>query len=59
MDKLTQHLEGKLESTSDRILISDKLNDMYQVLNPDMSAREVYQEVKKFEKPVAIGKIDG
>ncbi|WP_104578910.1 hypothetical protein [Helicobacter felis] len=59
MDKFTQHLEGKLESTSDRILISDKLNDMYQVLNPDMSAREVYQEVKKFEKPVAIGKIDG
>ncbi|WP_104757904.1 hypothetical protein [Helicobacter salomonis] len=59
MDKLTQHLEGKLESTADRILVSDKLNDMYQALNPDMSAKEVYQEVEKFEKPVAVGKVDG
>ncbi|WP_120945586.1 hypothetical protein [Helicobacter labacensis] len=59
MDKLTQHLEGKLESAQDRILVSDKLNDMYQALNPDMSAKEVYQEVEKFEKPVRIGKVDG
>ncbi|WP_163555140.1 hypothetical protein [Helicobacter suis] len=59
MDKLTQYLGGKLESTSDRILVSDKLNDMYQALNPDMSAREVYQEVEKFEKPVDVGKTNG
>ncbi|GMB92715.1 hypothetical protein NHP200010_04260 [Helicobacter bizzozeronii] len=59
MDKLTQHLDGKLESTQDRLLISDKLNDMYQALNPDMSTKEVFEEVIKLEKPVKLGKLDG
>lgn len=48
-DRLAGYIDGNLESAKDKIFISDRLNDIYKELNPEMSEKEICQKVVNME----------